>query len=306
MSIRGGKSSSPRVSEANMGLSSVKKNDPRLDRRLKRRSVANQSCKNNSSTKVIKRESRAMKAMLLDEGYSIEKTPQAASLKDDLLDEDYKMYLNKLRKSRFNPSVRDDDLDPQYKMFWENVREDGHYFVLEISVDEGIHVLLKYEEDDRLGDDGRPGSPNNLRTVKKRENIEIPKIPKDFPASERKTLIDNKLRPDLSSGASLRGLSSSEPKRKHEQKPEPCDTGIDESYKIFLECIKEEDCCLVFVNKHGKRVKYEEESESESEMLAAKSDPCIDEEKETPFIRSKQFHSSVCILITLHFVVSYL
>lgn len=251
--------------------------DMRLERRLKRRCVANQSLKINSCTRGTKRtpQDAPTKVILLDDDYRIKKTPQAVAIKDILLDDDYKVYLDTLGNNRCNPSVGDDDLDPQYKMFWENVREGATSFVLEVAVDEDIHILLKYEEDDRLGDEGKPGSPDNLRTVTKRENMENPEISKDVPARKRKTLIDNKLRPDLSKKASSRVLSSSEPKCKHET--EPCDTGIDESYKTFLECIKEDGKYLVFVNKHGKRVKYEEdeESESESEILAADSDPCI-------------------------------
>ncbi|RVX15855.1 hypothetical protein CK203_005509 [Vitis vinifera] len=279
---------SSRVSEAKTEPSSVEnKNDlvedpdnardMRLERRLKRRCVANQSLKINSCTRGTKRtpQDAPTKVILLDDDYRIKKTPQAVAIKDILLDDDYKVYLDTLGNNRCNPSVGDDDLDPQYKMFWENVREDATSFVLEVAVDEDIHILLKYEEDDRLGDEGKPGSPDNLRTVTKRENMENPEISKDVPARKRKTLIDDKLRPDLSKKVSSRVLSSSEPKCKHET--EPCDTGIDESYKTFLECIKEDGKYLVFVNKHGKRVKYEEdeESESESEILAADSDPCI-------------------------------
>lgn len=301
---------SSRVSEAKTEPSSVEnKNDlvedpdnardMRLERRLKRRCVANQSLKINSCTRGTKRtpQDAPTKVILLDDDYRIKKTPQAVAIKDILLDDDYKVYLDTLGNNRCNPSVGDDDLDPQYKMFWENVREDATSFVLEVAVDEDIHILLKYEEDDRLGDEGKPGSPDNLRTVTKRENMENPEISKDVPARKRKTLIDDKLRPDLSKKVSSRVLSSSEPKCKHET--EPCDTGIDESYKTFLECIKEDGKYLVFVNKHGKRVKYEEdeESESESEILAADSDPCI---------TSKLFDSSVCILFTFHFLVSYL
>ena len=320
---------SSRAYEAKMRHSSIKKEvlvedsdnvrDIRLERRLKRRSVANQSLINDSCTKgrnrasqspareAIKRTSQtpAREVIVLDEeDYNIDKTPQAVSAKDDQFDKDYKVYLNRLEENRFNPSLEDDDLDPQYKMFWENVREDANSFVLKIAVDKDIHILLKYEEDDRFGGEGRPGSRHNLRTATKSENMENPKILNDFAARERKTLIDKKLRPDLSKKASSKDLSSSKPKREHE--PEPCDTGIDESYKIFLEFLKEEDNCLTFVNRHGKRVKYEEESESESEMLAAEGDPCIGERKETPCVKSKPFDSSVCILFTLHFVVFYL
>ncbi|RVW51116.1 hypothetical protein CK203_078146 [Vitis vinifera] len=252
---------SSRVSEAKTEPSSVEnKNDlvedpdnardMRLERRLKRRCVANQSLKINSCTRGTKRtpQDAPTKVILLDDDYRIKKTPQAVAIKDILLDDDYKVYLDTL---------------------------DATSFVLEVAVDEDIHILLKYEEDDRLGDEGKPGSPDNLRTVTKRENMENPEISKDVPARKRKTLIDDKLRPDLSKKVSSRVLSSSEPKCKHET--EPCDTGIDESYKTFLECIKEDGKYLVFVNKHGKRVKYEEdeESESESEILAADSDPCI-------------------------------
>ncbi|OAY58339.1 uncharacterized protein LOC110609545 [Manihot esculenta] len=75
---------------------------------------------------------------------------------------------------------------------------------------------------------------------------------------------------------------------KHDHKPE-MESDMDESYKIFLNCLKREGGNMVFVHESGARVIYEEdeESSSDSEVIVMDTDPFANANY-TPFVLSKQ------------------
>lgn len=83
---------------------------------------------------------------------------------------------------------------------------------------------------------------------------------------------------------------------KHDHKPE-MESDMDESYKIFLNCLKREGGNMVFVHESGARVIYEEdeESSSDSEVIVMDTDPFANANY-TPFVLSKQHIVTVCIL----------
>lgn len=53
----------------------------------------------------------------------------------------------------------DDDVDPHFKMFLENLRLDGNSYALEVTLQNGISELIRYEDDDVL-----PDTPNILES----------------------------------------------------------------------------------------------------------------------------------------------
>ncbi|KAF2291320.1 hypothetical protein GH714_022858 [Hevea brasiliensis] len=140
-----------------------------------------------------------------------------------------------------------DDIDSEYKMFLGNLREDGKAYVLEVSLKDGISVIINYEVDD---------GPHSSCEV---ENL-------------------RKMRPSREAA----GVT------KHDCKPEmECD--MDESYKIFLNCLKREENNVVFVHESGAKVVYgeDEDSSSDSEVIVMDTDP-FGNENCTPFVISKQ------------------
>ncbi|KAK9270846.1 hypothetical protein L1049_026432 [Liquidambar formosana] len=278
--------------------------DMRLERRWRRRSVANNNFKPKSYSRTVK------------------KTIDDVEKREGMVDKDYAFFLSDFGEYKGGKSSEEDDTDPQYAMFLKHFREDGKSYVLDIIIDDDISILMKYEEEDGLDDElkrktsqtrknvpsgEKKGTPNDLRSVRRNEKMETPGNLRNASSNERKSLVVEKKKK-----SEVRNLVSCRTNRPSSQKPGPkvpCSpnpeskhgTGydtVDQSYEVFLKCLKLDGDVLVLTTEDGKQCKYEEDdessSESDSEIAVTDSAPQCDQGKYTPFVTSKVFVSS-CI-----------
>ena len=136
------------------------------------------------------------------------------------------------------------EMDPCYKLFLENLREDGHTYVLDVpNGDHGMPVSVRYEEDDTSYGNTKASTPN-------------------FPngSLHRRQGVPNGKRPDVKAvNASGSVDHSFSPKRAYvKQKKTP---SADESYELFLSLVKFKDGFMAIEPEPGVTIVYEREED---------------------------------------------
>jgi hypothetical protein len=119
----------------------------RLARRLKRRSIANYNFTKKCKKSSFKLEDKCVE---LDDHASADDN---ARYSDDCHD-DVKTENNNEQVGDPQPNMclDDDVVDPDYKIFLENLREDNQSYVVELVISNGMSVLIKYERKEGLSD----------------------------------------------------------------------------------------------------------------------------------------------------------
>ncbi|GMN45512.1 hypothetical protein TIFTF001_014692 [Ficus carica] len=168
-----------------MGLegSNYDSNVARLERRLKRRRIAN--------TEFEKKPRK--NALTVIENNAAKETMEL---------EEYENFVstNSYEHGDYNDDVGDHNLDPQYKMFLQNVKQDGQSYAVVVFEENGVNELLRYEivdsESDERGLETREGvesypvnkkvnSERILRRDLNGENTEIANGLADFSSEGR-------------------------------------------------------------------------------------------------------------------------
>ncbi|CAK9182061.1 unnamed protein product [Ilex paraguariensis] len=188
----------------------------------------------------------------------------------------------------------DDDKDPQYKMFMERVKEHGKSYILEVAVQNGVAVFIKYEaeegSDDICGPQARKTLSNivkekieaakNSNTVHKMYQVESPRILRSCMRKEKRNAVFEK---DLS--------SKSEPHHKSDMV-----SSMEDSYELFLSSVKTKGDHLVLQFKNCEPVTYEKddvENSSDSRILKMDNSLFCEDGNDTPFGTSRGFDASM-------------
>ncbi|XP_057974733.1 uncharacterized protein LOC131162363 isoform X3 [Malania oleifera] len=250
--------------------------DMRLERRWKRRCIAFEGFK---------------------KGHSDNKKKALSDVEVNVLvDEDCTESLNGLGENDNAHFAQDDDIDPHYKMFLDQLRENGNSYVLEVSIDDEISQILKYEEDDAPCNELKQKNLKKLRTNPSEDNKTTPKKLRNVASKVRRdSEVEKNIQlehTDLVSSKKNENLDEKDcAKVFHSYKPvferDFVESGlVDESYQVFLNYLRWEGGSLVFVHEDDKPLIYEEDdgkSSFDSEVLAADTAPYCSERKYTPF-----------------------
>ncbi|KAJ8762943.1 hypothetical protein K2173_023072 [Erythroxylum novogranatense] len=219
-----------------------------------------------------------------------------------------------------------DDMDPHYKMYIEKLRQNGDSYFLEAPTINGVMEIVGYEACNEQYESGTVENPKAMgtfqaskqtnderdfqncsrrfetlrqRRARKRrdkmgtrgvlvtENLVVEEKMKKFvldPSS-------SELNDHVSNRSSARVLGSVN------SKIENMDV-VDETYRNFLNCVRQEGSYVVFAPKNGKEMILEkyEESSADSEVIVVDVDPFSDD-AHTPFVTSKYIlvESDECI-----------
>lgn len=93
---------------------------------------------------------------------------------------------------QYNACVEnDDEKDPQYMMFLGNLREDGRSYVLEVVINNGVSVLIKYEGEEGLSNGLKLHSQETLRSCPRREKTETARTPSSASKIEKTESLHN-------------------------------------------------------------------------------------------------------------------
>lgn len=205
-------------------------------------------------------------------------------------------------------------LDPEYVMFFKNLKEDGESYLLEFVESDGMQVVVKYEEASRinLGRQKRESPKRTVGSDSKKENENCSSILRNTSKKgkiESKTTLKNMSKKQSMGNESKSRNSRARVKcrqkaKKNEVKAEEnvirrkrgrprktphtedthlakrkCDhpfrsESVDESYSVFLSCLKVEGVQIVYAPEGGKRVVFEkdEDTDSNSDVMILEND----------------------------------
>ncbi|CAK9152039.1 unnamed protein product [Ilex paraguariensis] len=223
----------------------------------------------------------------------------------------------------------DDDKDPQYKMFMERVKEHGKSYILEVAVQNGVAVFIKYEaeegSDDICGPQARKTLSNivkekieaakNSNTVHKMYQVESPRILRSCMRKEKRNaekieaaktsntvhkmyqvesprILRSCMRKEKRNAVFEKDLSSkSEPYHKSDMV-----SSMEDSYELFLSSVKTKGDHLVLQFKNCEPVTYEKddvENSSDSRILKMDNSLFCEDGNDTPFGTSRGFDASM-------------
>ncbi|PON91572.1 hypothetical protein TorRG33x02_126110 [Trema orientale] len=131
--------------------------DARLERRWKRRCIANQCFTPSSRTNapVVIEENRARERLeLLKHPCFPSFMYKHGDYKDGVVDGRTEVLIN----------VGDDDEDPQYNMFLNNLKKDGNSYALEVILGNGVSERINYDVEDLLPDERRLDAPKTVES----------------------------------------------------------------------------------------------------------------------------------------------
>ncbi|XP_059630631.1 uncharacterized protein LOC132273659 [Cornus florida] len=265
-------------------------NDERLARRLKRKGLATGNSEPNTSSSRLKR-TREENRLGRETDDDFRPNTSSSRLKrtgeENRLgcetDDDFGSHMNDRELADLvgegggdDLPDEEDDMDPKYKMFLENLSEDGNSYRLEVTVLNGRSLLIRYEKECELDNE------LELQTARKSGDcLNIKKI------EVRKDVSDVLSKDKIETQKNSRNVLGKDMM----ESPKSLENGrVDKCYREFLNCIELEGDCIVFVTDNGKRVNYEEDVDSSSDVEIIEMDNAP---SKNPFVTSRMFDSSM-------------
>ncbi|XP_059434288.1 uncharacterized protein LOC132167356 isoform X2 [Corylus avellana] len=160
----------------------------RLERRLKRRSIANYNFTKKSTKNSFKVEDVSVdlddhddddEDVHIDLDEHDDDAYDNATCSNDCHDDGKTKKNNEqVGDPQPNMCLDDDVVDPDYKIFLENLREDNQSYVVEFVISDGMSVLIKYERKEGLSDGLKLDSWATLKSCPRRESTETARTPR--------------------------------------------------------------------------------------------------------------------------------